>query len=333
MRCVLYLCSLIVISYAKEYLNETEVSWEKATKSCKVPEFYMLESSDDTGGCIDIDIPKGGTRQLSDYFANSNLSFIAVRNVFRCAFHCTNFKYFVHFMKICLCISTIENYPVIDNTGCVTTCPDDSVFCSSGFGIPLFEYQKDLKIARPTMYETAFYCAIENDGYYFDDNCYYGTYYVRCDGKDNIGFQTNWVDAAKHCTSLNTQLSKSFDNSSSGVWSRYFRYKILQPKVDTERRKCVAVFINRNKRPNSDSIKWSHYQYRNCSELLPFICMGDINMNFNITSVTGIPSNSSEKIDIDVIVKVNIVLLMLSIVMIVLFSVRVCCCKKKADPK
>lgn len=49
----------------------------------------------------------------------------------------------------------------------------------------------DLKIARPTMYETTYYCAIENDGYYFDDNCYSGTYYVRCDGKGkSLNFTT-----------------------------------------------------------------------------------------------------------------------------------------------
>lgn len=48
---------------------------------------------------------------------------------------------------------------------------------------------------------------------------------------DNIVNQTNWVDAVKHCTSLNTKLYTSISNSSSGVWSRYFRYKRFQSKA------------------------------------------------------------------------------------------------------
>lgn len=60
-------------------------------------------------------------------------------------------------------------------------------------------------------------------------------------------------------------------------WRCVFNVGFVFIIADNERRKCVAVFINRNKRSNSNSIKWRHYQYRNCSDLLPFICMGDIN--------------------------------------------------------
>ncbi|CAC5377647.1 unnamed protein product [Mytilus coruscus] len=297
--------SLTVISYAEEYLNETEVSLEKATKSCKVPEFYRLRSSNDARdenrfyaltathewssgwaffqGCIDINIQKRDKQRLSDYFANSNLSFIAVRDdVFQCAYRCTNLNYFVFYMNLCLCITSIEKYPVTDNTGCVTTCQDDSVFCSSGFGIPLFKYQTDMEIVRPAIYSFSYNCVYKKDGYEFDVNCYSSSYYFRCDGKDNIGHRENWANAVNYCTSLNTTLSNAVGNSSSDVWSRYFRYKNLSLVTDKKRRKCVAVFINTNKRSYMDFITWSHYQHRNCSELLPFICVGDIDMELDI---------------------------------------------------
>ncbi|XP_071132912.1 uncharacterized protein [Mytilus edulis] len=333
-------------------------NWNHAINSCLLSDKTLLKDLDIikngwldyfqyTEGCIDINIPREDKQRLSDHFGNINLSFIADRDdVFQCAFHCTNLNYFVYYMNFCICLTSIENYPVIDSTGCVTICHDDSVFCSSGFGLPLFKYRTDLDIVRPIAYSSSYHCVYKKDGYNFDRNCYSSSHYFKCDGKDNIGHPMKWANAINYCTNLNSKLSKTVGNVSLDVWSRYFRYQILSPDTNNERRKCVAVFINRNKRSNSNSIKWSHYQYRNCSDLLPFICIGDINTNSNITSVTRehintnvtdisttqIPSNYSEKMEIDVIVKVNIVLLMLSIVMIVLFSVRVCC-KKKTDPK
>ncbi|CAG2213340.1 unnamed protein product [Mytilus edulis] len=163
---------------------------------------------------------------------------------------------------------------------------------------------------RDDVFQCAFHCTNLNYFVYYHCELHYKSFVV----VDNIGHPMKWANAVNYCTNLNSKLSKTVGNVSLDVWSRYIRYQILLPDNNNERRKCVATCFL-------------------------FICIGDINTIFNIStnvtdiSTTQIPSNSSEKIDIDVIVKVNIVLLMLSIVMIVLFSVRVCCCKKKADPK
>ncbi|CAC5387919.1 unnamed protein product [Mytilus coruscus] len=356
MRSVLHLTYLIVFACAKEYLNQTEVSWEAAKKSCSVPQLSMILPSndyeEDNGfyawtstqelfsdwaffyGCLDIHIPKEDEHRLYTYFSNSEQIFIAAKDdIFKCAIYCTNMNYFVYYITTCLCITSIGTYPVTDSTDCISPCRTDSAFCSSGFGVPLFKYKPEVKVSRRSMFYYSYHCVATKNGYNYDDNCFTEFRGFNCNGIENIGLHTNWINAVNNCTNCKTTLPNAVRNSSAGLWLRYFRYQILHPATNKERRKCIAAFVKNNQEFNSDYIQWSHYQEKNCSELLPFICLGghktaavalvpNSTIKENLTSQFSSRFKETNKKDEMIIVK--IILLTSSIGIVVLTIIRLC---------
>ncbi|XP_076076107.1 uncharacterized protein LOC143046959 [Mytilus galloprovincialis] len=356
MRSVFHLTYLVVIACSKEYLNQTKVSWEAAKSSCSVPQLSMLfpnnEYEENNGfyawtstqelfsdwaffyGCIDIHIPKEKEHRLSTYFSNNERMFISAKDdIFKCAIHCTNMNYFAYYITTCLCISNIETYPVTDTKGCISPCHRDSVFCSSGFGVPLFKYKPDVTVSRRSMFYYSYHCVATKNGYNYDDNCYSIFHGFECNGKGKNGLHTNWISAVNNCTNWKTTLQNAARNSSADLWLRYFRYQILNTTTNKKRRKCIAIFVKNNQDYHSDYIQWSHYQDKNCSELLPFICLGD----HKTASVALVPSstvkeNSTSQFSSkfketnkhDELLLAKIILLTSSIGFVVVSIIRVC---------
>ncbi|CAC5391489.1 unnamed protein product [Mytilus coruscus] len=283
-------------------------------------------------GCIDIHIPKEDEHRLSTYFSNSEGIFIAAKDdIFKCAIYCTNMNYFVYYITTCLCITSIGTYPVTDTTVCISPCRTDSVFCSSGFGVPLFKYKPEV-ISRRSMFYYSYHCVATKHGYNYDDNCYTGFHGFNCNGIENIGLHTNWINAVNNCTNCKTTLPNAVRNSSAGLWLRYFRYQILNPATNKERRKCIAVFLKNNQEFNSDYIQWSHYQEKNCSELLPFICLGQKTAAVALVPNSTVKENSTSQFSSrfketnknDEMVIVKIILLTSSIGIVFLTIMRLC---------
>lgn len=60
---------------------------------------------------------------------------------------------------------------------------------------------------------------------------------------DSTVSYSNWVEAVKYCAKLKTTLSKAVDNTSSGVWSRYFRYKHFPKGTSGKYSKIRYIYI------------------------------------------------------------------------------------------